>query len=509
MSDHTFNHPVAQVSNDAEPLSLLKNLWRTRYWVLAFVVLSIGGYAFWLLATQSDYPDQVRYSQTFSFEFDGITDGQFPDGSPFILSNLISPTVLNRVHQQHDLGSEGISPDRLSRSISIEPMAPGYFDIIAEFRQRLATGDRSASEIADLQEAFERALTQNQRGVARIYLTLPMGAQLAPNRAEAMLADIGNTWAERVTGELGVLQLDVPIYSPRLFDDTRFENLDYLIAIELLLENINRVRGNIAALQRQPNAASVQDPETGFTLEDLDKAFADLAQYDLRRLIDPVRELGLTENPAAVQLFYRRRLAELNLDAEQAQGRVAATREVLTSVRSIEAANSIGAGAGTGISPQLGDGFLDRLIELSEEGGVEAYRRELSQRVLEAEQRLLTIQRRRDEIDNILSAIEEAEQNPDDRVRQQFAERINTDLPTILATLRDYTAVVGRLHETLGNRVVSSGSEVITVQADGFQVESPQLVTRLDLYRVIALVILAGLAGLLIGWVQQRLRRRP
>ncbi|MEX2321967.1 MAG: hypothetical protein WD668_11460, partial [Saccharospirillum sp.] len=286
--------------------ALMARVWATKGRAIVAMVVVVLAFSAILAMSYLASEKTVTYSQAFDLTFDGIANGEFPGGSPFLISDVISSTVLSRVYQENGLDTTELTLDQLRRALNIEPYAPDHFLIVERYRTQMNGSNRSAAEIIELQQQMQSDLRTATASGILITLQLPEGT-VTTDQAREILRDIPNTWAERAISEKGVLELNLPIYSERIFDEERFESLDYLVGIELLLDNLALVQQDITALKRQPNATNVTDPETGYNLEDLEKALADVAEYDLRQLVDPVKELGLARDPDFVRLFYNSR----------------------------------------------------------------------------------------------------------------------------------------------------------------------------------------------------------
>ena len=449
----------------------------------------------------------VTYSQAFDLTFDGIANGEFPDGSPFLISDVISSTVLSRVYQENQLEATELTLDELRRGLNIEPYAPDHFLIVQRYRSRM-NNNLSAAEAAELQQQMQSDLRTASASGMLLTLQLPDGT-LTTEQAREILRDIPNAWAERAISEKGVLELNLPIYSERIFDEARFESLDYLVGIELLLDNIALIQENIAALKQEPNSTNVTDPETGYKLEDLEKAIADVAEYDLRQLIDPVKELGLARDPDFVRLFYNSRMQELELQQRLWQQRAEVTRTVLKSYRSEGQGAASGNASNTpqaSLAPQLGDAFLDRLLEVSRQGDDLAYRQELTKQVLEYENEALDVQNEMAEIELTLASLDRAEENDEDI--QRYVDQVQQRLPMVLETLRDYTRVVGRIHQQLGRQAVGTVSELVRPMGGTFAESTPRAVTSGDVKTLIALLVLALFGAVFVSLIADLFRDR-
>lgn len=488
--------------------ALMARVWATKGRAMVAMLVVALAFAAYLAMDYLASDKNVTYSQAFNLTFDGIANGEFPDGSPFLISDVISSTVLSRVYRENGLESTELSLDQLRRGLNIEPYAPDYFLIIERYRSQMSGSNRTAAEIAELQQQMQSELRTASSSGMLITLQLPEGI-ITTDQAREILRDIPNTWAERAISEKGVLELNLPIYSERIFDEERFESLDYLVGIELLLDNIGLIQENITALKQEPNSTNVTDPETGYNLEDLEKAIADVAEYDLRQLIDPVKELGLARDPEFVRLFYNSRMQELELQKRLWEQRAEVTRTVLNSYRNEGESNGASATGSTpqaSLAPQLGDAFLDRLLEVSRQGDDLAYRQELTQQVLKYENEALDVQNEMAEIELTLESLDRAENNGQDI--QRYVEQVQQRLPMVLETLRDYTRVVGRIHQQLGRQAVGTVSELVRPMGGSFSVSTPPAVTSTDIKTLIALLVLTLFGAVFFSLIADLFRDR-
>ena len=489
-------HPY---SNDEIDLGeLIKKIWATRVTVFVAVFVVSALYIAFTAFNFAGKAGFVRYSQVFDLTFDGANKGEFPNGTPFLVSDIVSPAVLNTVYMEHNLEQQGISLDRFRRSISIEPYSPEAPFIKQRFESQL-NNKLSAAESTELQSKMKMALENAQSGAVRIFMTFEEDA-LHGVLAQQVLLDIGQVWAENAINNDGVLKLDIPVYTAKIFDEERFENLDYLIGIELLLENIGLIENNIDALKKKPASANVTDPQTGYSLEDLSKTIRDVKEYDLRQLMDPVKELGLTRNQEVVELYYSRQLNEMNLEKSFWVQRADLAARVMQGYNSISNSNSNS--NSMGVTPQLGDAFLDRLVELSKESGEQAYRQELTQQILEYQNKALTIEQRIEEIKLVLVALRSNDGDAS-QLREVYLQQVQEALPTVLSKLRDYTDVVNRIHEELSQDAVGSSGAIVMPQGGSFSVSEASPVTKKNVLILIALCIGVSFLAMLFGLMRQ------
>jgi len=504
----TRHDDPARYDDEIDLTELFRRIWRTKWRVMIALVIVASAYitvqAIKILGTDTT----TTYSYVFDLTFEGLQDGVFPDGSRFQISDIVSPTVLSRVYHHNQLERYNLSLDQFRRAIVIEPYAPEAQFIRQRYQQQLSDRKLSPNEIQELQDRMLTELHLAQSGAVRLSFVSKPDFTIPVNVIQKVLIDIANTWATRSIDELGVLQLSVPIYSPRIFDEQRFQELDYLLSIEMLLENIGLIESNINSLQSLPHAANAYDPETGFNLQDLKKAIRDVANYDLRQLMDPIKELGLTKNPDIVNLYYAQQLRELEREKVLWKERARVTKEVMVGFARDEMSPSDATQVmQSTITPQLGDAFLDRLVEISRHGSAQEFRQALAEKILEYENNALDIQQRIDNINLIMEALNRS-QDENMGLRDIYIKEVEERLPRVLSTMRDYAAVVNRLHEQLSRQATGSISEIIQLQGGSFEISAPWPIGRQDLLYFLALMVATGFISLFGCLVYDAMLRR-
>lgn len=488
---------------------LFVNIWATRGMVVKAVLVVLALFICYIGASYLLSSKTVRYSQVFDLGFEGLSKGTFPNGSPFQMSEIISPNVLNRVYRQNNLEEQGLKLDDFRRSVTIQPYAPNYAFIRAKYDGFLADKKLTPSEIADMQKQMLVELNAARSGSVLITLLLPESRGLTEDLASKLLLDITTVWANRAIAEQGVLKPSLPVYSERIFDKKRFENLDYLLGMDLLLENIEQIRKNITALKQEPNANTLVDDESGFTLVDLDKSIQDVAEYDIRQIIDPIKELGISRDPEVVSLYYTRRLADLTQEQALWQERAQAIRNVLRGyARDTSTESSVAANTQSNLVPQLGDAFLDRLLEVSRQGSDLEFRQKLTEEVLGHENKAIDLEQQINDIRRTLATMKEL-RSSDQKLRGIYIGIVEEKLPGVLDSLREYTRIMGRMYEKQGRQSAGNISQLVEPQGGTFSAVKTGLVGRRDFVMLAVLLVLASILGVVYGVSKSLFSQRP
>lgn len=236
------NEAVHHGSGEIDLGELMMRIWAARTRVVISLLVIIALYCSYIAASYFTSAKTVRYSGVFDLNFEGLSRGTFPNGSPFLMSDIINPTVLNRVYLENQLKEQGLKLDDFRRGVNIQPYAPDYALIRSKYEARLADKKLSTAEIADLQVNMAMELKAARSGSVSISLQLLEKHSLPEVVANKVLLDIAQVWANRAINEQGVLKPSIPVYSERIFNKERFENLDYLLGIDLLLNSIKLVR---------------------------------------------------------------------------------------------------------------------------------------------------------------------------------------------------------------------------------------------------------------------------
>jgi hypothetical protein len=285
--------------------------------------------------------------------------------------------------------------------------------------------------------------------------------------------------------------------------------------------------------------------------------------------------LGIAKNPELVNLYYRSRLEELEREkrtlASKAQVLEAANRNYQGLIGGGSAAAQSGAGgqfpATSTVIPQLGDAFLDRIIQLSQKGGDTEFRQKLLEETVELQQRAADADEEiawiREYIDRFggapgQTASDRPQVNQAQReyfvglldeqlpavfkkykqyvdVTQRIADRLRVaeDIHSItmadgdrqlgvdfylrdgvqssmtmddmLKRLRDYADIANRLYGQLSAETLGRYKHLYSAASDAVRVRQP-LVTRFELLFIAFAGIIMAVIGLIVSFVAQKVR---
>lgn len=158
------------------------------------------------------------------------------------------------------------------------------------------------------------------------------------------------------------------------------------------------------------------------------------------------------------------------------------------------------------MSAQIDGSFLDRLMEIAEQGDSEAFRQSLTRQVLEFEEKALEASQRQDRIERSLEAVQNGQTAGS--VEQAYREKIEEQLPASLALLRDYTSAVQRISDQISRRATGSISELVTPQGGSFEVQQASLLPARAPLMATAIAFLVGFVTVFLSLMADAMKRR-
>gem|GEM_PF-5168619 len=427
---------------------LLRAIIRTR--VVLVVALLVVTALFWttLIGLSASAPPTSTHTLNIYLTFDGATEGTYPNETEYRPYDIIAPVILNRVYDDSPLANY-VERDDFVSGFTVVPYAPDQELIRSKYR--LDTDGLSQVEIENLQEQLRNELNQSASTAATISFTTT-NSNIPGNVLHDALRNIPESWAEHMVSNLGVLNYERTIYSSEVVDTELVEQIDYLIAFEIIREKIRLLRANITAIEKLPGGRIVRDDESGLSTPDLERAIFDMEQYQIKPLVTPIRNLGLAKNKDALNLYFDDQLKELARSRELAEKKKKNLADAYNTYvnNQIETAGTRPATATQGtVMPQFGTEFLDRIMDLTDEGKDLRFRQDLTNQQVTLSDGLSEIETEITRISEILAALN-ANPQGEDRTLNTFSEaQLSEGLREITNKLIIYFDVSTRIYETV------------------------------------------------------------
>ena len=169
------------------------------------------------------------------------------------------------------------------------------------------------------------------------------------------------------------------------------ETEDYITGIDILRAQVRRIIANIDEIATLPGAAVMRIGDGRTSLAEIRANLEDVLRFQIQPLVGLIRTTGLSRDPESLGRYVDDQLFQISLERAEAGKRVAAVQESLRAYMlqkgAVSEAGSGGAiprpaPGGEAMMPQLGESFLDRLVEMSTLSSDIEYRQQLTDRVI-------------------------------------------------------------------------------------------------------------------------------
>jgi hypothetical protein len=394
MLSQTEDRPSDLVDAGDDPLPLLhvvQTISRYRFAIglsLATVLIGYGiiatGMVLWTPAERST-------ALRFRLNFDGASEGRYPNGQKFNPLEIVSTWILNDVYRENDLGRI-TTPDAFAHAVVVIEANPEYEQAAADYQRRLADSrltpidrDRIAREWDAKRGSFNNSdyeLSFTRLGTLR---------QIPEATVRKVLVDILSTWARIAANEHHILDYPVSVLSPSFVATSASDPQEIILAAQFLRGKIRHVLSNVRDLEDIPGSELVRSSGHHVSLQEIRVRLEEAVRFRLDPLVRTIHAGGPVEHPEQVLRF-----AEAQLDYDRNQLKVqetniASVREALAMYSSQNRSQTPPVERGSGanpepsnrsapsetLMPQLGDSFLDRLTELTRASTGMVYREKL------------------------------------------------------------------------------------------------------------------------------------
>lgn len=361
---------------------------------LAALCVVVVGLGLWFY-----YPVQKKATLDFRIDFDGIQDGKYPNGSKFSVEDLLSEPILRRVYDDNGL-QKYAKFEKFREAVFVTSSNRALELLEMEYRGRLADAKLQSIDRQRIEREFQEKAGALKTSTFR--LTLIRSERLRKMNAslmEKVLRGILNGWADDAAKTRGALKYDLPIYSRTMIRKEEMQSQDFPIGIDMFRTKVNRVVSSVDELLKVPGIQLFRLPDAGMSLPEIRFRLVDINNYQIGTALGVIREMGLSKGLSpATRRYVDNRLFEVSLDLSMAQERERKLREAFdTYVRAETPGATLGKGTGAegsagagresgtaAVIPQLGESFIDRLMQLGNRTTDVGFRQDLTERIIAA-----------------------------------------------------------------------------------------------------------------------------
>lgn len=330
----------------------------------------------------------------FRLLFAGASSGKYPNGQPFNPTEIVSPPVISEVFAANDLGRYGKLQDfqtalfLLHSNLALQQLDYSYQAKLSDTRLTPVDRTRIEEEFMRKREAistpeYTLSLRRNER-----FRKLP------ETLMEKVLSDTLDTWARQADAAKGIARPDVSIVSRDVLARAELPGESLLVRVDVLRSAAHRLLGALNALEKVPGAPGVRTSDNR-GLADEKATVEDIIRFDLEPL------MGLARGTASagadrplLQAYVANQIGTHTLDQRTAAHRAVTLQTSLRDYMAqrgsrVEPASGTASQQAAGqqaAMPQVGDAFIDRLMEMSAASQREElqYRQSLTDKYIKA-----------------------------------------------------------------------------------------------------------------------------
>lgn len=332
-------------------------------------------------------PPMTTYSEAVEFNFPQSEQGRYPNGSPFSISDLTNRNVLDQVWRENQLEGQGVSFKDFSESISIVPYADNAPFIKAKYESMLARKQITSTDITAIERDYRAELESQSKKAVLLSMTVPFSSSLSGALARKVLSDIPKVWSDQAINRLGVVS--IPLADTESVQDDILKKGSPFQILDYFYKSAAQLSITVGRVASYPGGTGLKDPETGWSVEDINRRIADLTRY---WILDFDNYVTKTNRASDIDL----RSAELNLkELKDRQERYVAEAntykqalqdyDALARQNKAAAAQEYAGYRGQAGGVQLDGNSVQRLIELGGKDKDAEFRQDLTKKRVNAE----------------------------------------------------------------------------------------------------------------------------
>ncbi|HYH09757.1 MAG TPA: hypothetical protein VEK11_22100 [Thermoanaerobaculia bacterium] len=356
--------------------------------MVAYVILAVAKYAM--------APSQNISSISFRLEFAGASAGVYPNGTRFSPSDIINAPILAKVYNENEL-KRYMGFGTFKSNVFIVESNFQLEALQREYRVKLNDPKLIPVDRERLEREYETKAQSIPRSDYAIHFMHQEGmSRIPPTIANKVLIDILNTFAEQAVKDRGGLDYRIPLVTRSIFNDVRPQNAENLmIATDILRTKINRALVTIDTLLDIPGTEVLRTEKDQISLPEVRSRFEEILRFQIQPLTARLAASN-TDDTTAVRTYLTSQLEYNEFRAAESRRRGEALRNALSAYQRPEVPLQA-AGGGTmerpaenptprpggpqGVTPQVTEGFIDRIVSMATQSADVRYRQEAVQRI--------------------------------------------------------------------------------------------------------------------------------
>jgi hypothetical protein len=521
--DRFTQEPTMQTDagGELDLFSIIATWWshRVRIALLALAGAAVGAAIF--AAVYALRPSQQEATLTFRVLFDGVDKGQYPNGTRFTAADIVSTPVLQKVYQRNDL-TKTLPFGEFKAAFSVIDSNPALERLRRVYQDRLNARALNQVDRSKLEDEYQSKLRAMQNN------TFTLVAQLSQRSFTSwprpligkVMNDILSEWVEESRAQ-GVFKFDLNVFSENIIANVLSAEDDYLVLVDRLRVTINRILRNLSDLSAIPGARLVRVGEQQVSLGEVEVALQDDLKFSTSKIESTIYAYSLYRDRTVALAYINDQLFKLQLEARADQSRLRVLDDALGTYSTGRAASAhaeagsaaTGATGATGqspfgaqtIMPQLGDSFLNRVMELSTQNSDIAFRQDLARQSIEIGRGTVDIESERQVYERMLTSLNEVDKKLDPKEREDKRTWLLQQFAQLVANLKDTLRKVQLVHEGISQRSLQP-SMVYTI-VEPLYVQRMSLVSTRNTVLLVGFVWCVYVGAILVGLAWHSMNR--
>jgi len=442
-----------------------------------------------LVALRASFPPTRIYVSQFHFTFPSAESGRYPNNSPFSINEILDPAILDVVYDQLELGKYEVDRNQFYGSFSIRPFVLAESEITERFRQQMADRRLSFVERERLEQQLRMQLAQASRGAAELTY-LPQRKPVIPVAVgRAIVHRVPLVWSQLAIEKKGVLRIPGFSAATNVIAPDAADRQPLPLVIVGLVEAAERLDERLTDLTKTSGVLTVRDSVSGKSIRDLERDIRDLQLFHVNPLRAQLVQFRFDDGGPALQQIVERRINDIDVRAAGFAKQAEAVGDTIAQFvqataglrgRSVERKPTEGGAASGGTTiPQVGETFIDRIIELTrrdrEAEQDRTYIIERTQKQLELNQIAIALRSEQNRWKDLLAELRSetaARMNLDDGARTRMAR----ELRYVTAEANANWAALSRMEEEFSAKRTGRTAEIYAPYAAYRDVVSNDLI---------------------------------
>jgi hypothetical protein len=498
-------------TGEAGVLGLFGIWWgeRRRIILLALAGLVVGAGV--VLAVIVMRPTQPISALTLRLLFNGVERGEYPNGIRFTPADIVATPVLDEVYHRDQL-QKYVRFDDFKNAWTVINNNPALDQLRREYEGQLNARNLDPVARDRLENDYAARLNAMENG-EYILAALP-GGQISSWPADLtgkVLNDILAVWAEQSRSR-GVFKFDLNVFSDNILSDLTSGRDDYLFVLDRLRRAITHIQHNLDELAAIRGARLVRVGEKQLSLGELQAALEDDLQFKVGVIQGAIFNYGLYRSRAFIDSYIDNQLFHLDLETRVGRDRRKTVEDALAVYSSSRpgakglaedeaSAGTSGASAALGggtMIPQLGESFINRVIEMSSKNSDGVFRQKLYLQAIGMGRDTSVIEREQQIYSRMEKAItDSAEDRPQ---REEMKVWVERQMTALITSLKGDLQLIQLLHAEVSRQDLEPATiyTIVTPATEGRM--SVIGLTKIGVIVVAAWLVYLGALLVIVAW---------